>query len=291
MKRIIISFLTALILLSPATAYAESGFTMWQLPFYGQQFGNSYVFRTNKGKVIVMDGGRNTEQNYLRGFIAALGNEVEAWFVTHPHDDHVGALTEIIKDPRGIKINNVYHSRFSDDLVRCEHPYDIYAFDYYHSLDSAGITVHNQSEPGFQGKIDGLNFKILGVTNEEFRTNPFNNSSMVIRMWDDDKSILFLGDSGAECGDKLLNGPFRKDLDCDYVQVAHHGQNGCTEEFYKTIKFKACLWSNALWIWNNDQGGGPGTGNLKTAETRKWMDEIGIKEHHVNCLEGLYRLD
>lgn len=114
---------------------------------------------------------------------------------------------------------------------------------------------------------------------------------MIMKVWDDDKSIVFLGDAGVECGDKVLNGPFRKDLDCDYLQVAHHGQQGCSEEFYKSIKFKKCLWSNALWIWNNDQGKGPGTGNLKTAETRKWMDEIGIKEHHVNSLEGVFKLE
>ncbi|MBQ6086315.1 MAG: twin-arginine translocation signal domain-containing protein [Bacteroidaceae bacterium] len=34
-----------------------SGFTMWQIPSHRNTIGNSYVFRTKGGKVIVMDGG------------------------------------------------------------------------------------------------------------------------------------------------------------------------------------------------------------------------------------------
>ena len=120
-----------------------------------------------------------------------------------------------------------------------------------------------------------------------------------MKVWDDKKSILFLADTGAESGNKLLNGPYRNELSCDYVQMAHHGQHGCTEDFYKSIDFRACLWPTAYWIWTNNQGGGYNTGTLErletgnpvTTETRRWMDEIGIKEHHVSCLEGLFQLD
>ncbi|MDR2955163.1 MAG: MBL fold metallo-hydrolase [Prevotella sp.] len=275
----------------PVISNTKSGFTMWQLPSQVNTIGNSYIFLTDKGRVVVMDGGMKDETSFLRGFLAALGNEVEAWIISHPHNDHVGALTEILKEPKGLKIHTVYHSRFSDELVRCEQPYDQYAFEFYEALDASGIQVLNQTEPGLAVKIDGLNFKILGVTNEEIRNNPYNNSSMIVRVWDKKKSIVFLADAGIECGDKVLNSPYRKDLDCDYLQVSHHGQRGCSEQFYKTIRFKACLWSTPLWVWNNDQGKGTNTGSLETFDTRRWMDEIGIKKHHVSCLEGLYKLE
>lgn len=290
MKKISL-FLIFVLACLPNLLVAQSGFTLWQVPSQVNTIGNSYVFQTDKGRVVVMDGGVKEETLFLRGFLAALGNEVEAWIVSHPHGDHIGALTQILKESKGLKINKIYHSRFSDDLLRCEETSDKDAFEFYEALDASGIEVVNLTEPGLTEKIDGLNFKILGVTNEEIRTNPYNNSSMVIRVWDNQKSIVFLADAGIECGDKVLNGPYRKDLDCDYLQVSHHGQRGCSEEFYKTIKFKACLWPTPTWVWNNDQGKGTNTGNLETFETRRWMDEIGIEEHHVSCLEGLYKLD
>lgn len=287
-----------LVLLASCTGFADakknkSAFTCWQLPvMIGNNIGNSYVFQTQNGKVIVMDGGRPDEALFLRGFIGALGNEVEAWFISHPHDDHMGALWEILKDRKGMKINHIYHSRFSDSLVDCEQPYNQYAHDFYAVLDSCSIPVTDLREPGLTGNIDGFNFKILGVTNEEFRTNPYNNSSTVIKVWDDKKSMLFLGDCGAEAGDKLMNGPFGgKELDCDYMQMAHHGQNGVTEDFYKKVNFRVCLWPTAWWIWTNDFGGGPGSGTLKTMDTRRWMEEKGIKEHHVYSIEGITRID
>ena len=128
------------------------------------------------------------------------------------------------------------------------------------------------------------------MTNEEFRTNPYNNSSMIIRVWDKAKSLVFLGDAGVECGNKALNGPYRKDLDCDYLQMAHHGQQGCDENFYKTINFKACLWPTPTWVWNNDQGKGFNTGPLKTIDTRRWMDEIGITEHYISW-QGIVKIE
>lgn len=272
-------------------AKKKSGFTMWQLPMENPNFGNSFVFLTDKGKVIVFDGGPYQENRYLRGFLAALGNEVEAWFISHPHDDHMGALTRILQDPQGIKIKKIYHSRFSPELLSLEQPYGQYAQEFYDLLDNCDAEVIDLREPGLTDHIDGFNFKILGVTNEEFHENPFNNSSTIIRVWDDNKSIVFLGDAGEECGDKVFNGPYRDDLDCDYLQLAHHGQHGCTEEFYKAVKFGSAIWCTALWIYNNDQGGGYNTGTLGSFDTRRWMDEIGIKEHHNNCLDGLFRLD
>ena len=50
---------------------------MWQIPSHRNTIGNSYVFRTKGGKVIVMDGGFPEEEFTLRGFLGALGNEVE----------------------------------------------------------------------------------------------------------------------------------------------------------------------------------------------------------------------
>ncbi|MCF0197510.1 MAG: hypothetical protein HUK03_09865 [Bacteroidaceae bacterium] len=114
---------------------------------------------------------------------------------------------------------------------------------------------------------------------------------MILRVWHRRKSIVFLGDAGVECGDLCLGGPFADDLHCDYMQMAHHGQGGCSEEFYRAVRFTACLWPTPSWVWNNDQGKGFNTGILKTCDTRLWMDRKGIKEHHVSCRDGLWRLD
>ena len=95
----------------------KSGFTLWQIPSHRNTIGNSYVMRTSKGKVIVMDGGFPQEELTLRGFIGALGNQVDAWFISHPHDDHFGALIEILKNPQLMRIKSIIHSRLPEAIL------------------------------------------------------------------------------------------------------------------------------------------------------------------------------
>ncbi|MDR1964379.1 MAG: MBL fold metallo-hydrolase [Planctomycetaceae bacterium] len=275
-----------------SVASTPSDFTLWQLPLHQSPAqGNSYVFRTTKGKVIVMDGGVPDEAGYLRGFLAALGNEVEAWFLSHPHTDHIGALHEILKKPDGIKINSIYHSEFSKEFYEKVEPQAMpRTIDFYDRLKKRENPATNIQEPGLVIDIDNVKFKILAVKNEELTVNAYNNSSMVIRVWDSVRSVLFLGDAGAEEGDKILLSPFRNELDSDFVQMAHHGQRGVRKEFYQSFKFKACLWPTPLWLYNNDQGKGFNTANFETVKTREWMKEAGIQKHFVSA-DGLYVID
>ena len=60
---------------------------------------------------------------------------------------------------------------------------------------------------------------------------------MVFKLKVNNKSILFLGDTGEESSDKLVK-EYGKKLKSDIVQVAHHGQQGATEELYKMKKAK-----------------------------------------------------
>ncbi|MBE6237942.1 MAG: MBL fold metallo-hydrolase [Bacteroidales bacterium] len=102
----------------------------------------------------------------------------------------------------------------------------------------------------------------------------YNDHSMVIRVWDDHKSMVFLGDLGVAAGRKLMASEYMKDVDCDYLQVAHHGQRGCDKEFYMTADFKACLWPTPKWVYDNDLGKG-----FNTAQST-W-DRHHLEEHDI----------
>lgn len=71
------------------------------------------------------------------------------------------------------------------------------------------------------------------------------------------------------------------ELDSDYVQMAHHGQNGVTYEFYQAVSPKYCLWPTPEWLWNNDNGGGYNSGPWKTLETREWIEKLDVEENYI----------
>jgi len=264
-------------------------FVLWQLPSQVNTIGNSYVIKTDNGKIIVIDGGVDKEEGYLRGFLGALGNKVDYWFVSHPHPDHVGALTKILEKPEGIKIFHICQSTLSDSMLNREPTYKDAAVKYYAAVNKSGIPVI-EAVAGMTFKVGHTMCKILGVKNEDLTINPYNNSSVIIRVWDVSKSVVFLGDTGAEEGDRLLKGPYRKDLDCDYIQMAHHGQGAVRMDFYRTVKFKACLWPTPSWVYNNDAGKGFNTHTLTTIETRNTIDSLGIKEQYIS-FQGLAKIE
>ena len=128
--------------------------------------------------------------------------------------------------------------------------------------------------------IDDLNVQILGVKNPEIVENAGNEQSMVIKFQTPQSSLLILGDTGVNSSEKLLNTQKEK-LNCDIVQMAHHGQSGATKELYTVVSPKICLWPTPAWLWDNDPGTGYNTGNWKTIETRKWMEELGVQQNYV----------
>ena len=139
-------------------------------------------------------------------------------------------------------------------------------------------------------RIDGIRIEVLGIKNPEFTQNALNNSSAVLRVSDKAKTVLFLGDLGFEGGEKLLPSAGRDRLRDDYVQMAHHGQNGVGENVFRAVSPSYCFWPTPRWLWNCDSGKGTGSGPWRTLEVCAWMAKLNIKRHYVSA-DGLYRIE
>lgn len=271
-------------------AAAGHSFTLWQLPEQSPTQMMSYVIRTAGGKVVAVDGGNKAEAAYLKGFLAALGNNVDLWIVSHPHSDHVDALNEILAAPGMLKVAEILASLPAVEWLN-EHAKGETVGQVNTLTERAaaqGVPIRD-AVLGETFAIDGVQFKVLGVRNPEITANGVNNSSMVWRTWDAHKSVLFTGDIGAEASLKALNA-YPDELKCDYLQMSHHGQNGAVEDFYRAAAPRYCLWPTPPWLWDNDSGGGKGSGHWKTLEVRAWMDTLPIEEHYVTK-DGLARID
>lgn len=273
----------AIILIALVIAQINKGeIELTQLSSHSKDRMMGYIVRTQNGKIIVIDGGMSKDADNLKKFLNKYNNHVDYWFITHPHMDHAGTFINIIDNNDNIKIDNVYYS--TNDLDW----YKKYAgtriseiVDFYRTLENDKIKqVKKQPQIGDTIKIDNVKIEILGVNNPEITTNPINNSSMVFKLKVNNKSILFLGDTGEESSNKLVK-EYGKKLKSDIVQVAHHGQQGAIEELYKLVKPEICLWPTEEWLWNNDWGEGYNTGPFKTLETREWMEKLNIKKNYI----------
>lgn len=240
-----------------------------------------YIIKTSTDKVIVIDGGTSEDAPNLMNHINQLGNKVDIWFITHPHSDHVGAIEKIITETE-IPINKIYYTMNELDWYKQNDPERANeAEEFYNIIKNS--RVKNVVEEVYLNQIINIDFivcEIIGIKNPEITENAFNNSSMVIKMNLPQNSIIFLGDTGEESGDKLLKTQKDK-LKSDIVQVAHHGQNGAKESLYQAISPSICLWPTPEWIWNNDLGEGENTGPFTTFETRMWFENMNVKQNII----------
>jgi beta-lactamase superfamily II metal-dependent hydrolase len=261
--------------------------TLWQLPSQTGAQINSYVIRNSGGELIVMDGGRTKDAAYLRKFILEQGNHVHAWFISHTHLDHAEALTEILNNSGDMKIDRIYGSLPDDDWMKVHQSARSFKTqtDFKAALKKSGHELMDLSL-GQQIKFKGATIEILGIRNPELTVNAVNNSSVVCRLDTDGHSVLFLGDLGAEGGDKLLASPYRDRLKADYVQMSHHGQTGVSEEFYQIVDPTYCLWPTPAWLWTNKNGKGP----WNTLEVRAWMNALSIEKHYI-AKDGLHQIN
>ena len=69
-----------------------------------------YIIRTKNNKLIIVDGGRDIDADLILSYINKYGNgTVDYWYITHAHEDHVGAFLELIEN-ESINIENIcYH--------------------------------------------------------------------------------------------------------------------------------------------------------------------------------------
>lgn len=243
----------------------------------------SYVLQTKEGHIAVIDGGTRADAPHLLETLIRLGGPepvVDLWLLTHPHLDHIDALMEIFDHPNPLKVKKIY-SRFLPN-------------DFYKSYDFPGCADYKTTEEFNQftakhpdicftfGKgqkfiLGSAEIHVLHVPDQSISVNVINNSSVVFRLDAEGQRFLFTGDLGEEAGDRVLATVPREELQADFVQMAHHGQNGVKKSFYEAVAPKACLWNTPQWLWDNDQGKGYGTGPWKTIEVQGWMKDLGVK--------------
>ena len=240
-----------------------------------------YILKTKNNKIIVVDGGTIDDTENLVEQIKKHGGKVDAWFLTHLHDDHLGAFSNIANDKQ-IQIEKIYCS-FNDyswyeenEPARAEFSKQILEILKQDNIkDKVEEVSLNQDI-----NIDDIKIEILGIKNPEIIENAGNEQSMVVKFDTGKTTFLVLGDTGIKSSEKLLKTKKEK-LKSDIVQMAHHGQNGATKELYEQINPTICMWPTPEWLWNNDSGKGKGSGPWKTLETRQWMEELKVKKNYV----------
>lgn len=198
----------------------DSG-SILQVHFIDVGQGDSILIRQGEESMLI-DAGENKAGNKVVEYCKNQGiTELEYVVGTHPHEDHIGGMDDVINN---IDVNEIM-------LTKSE-----YTNSTYEDVLSAA-KEHNVKEiyPA-TGEIFSLGdavFTIMAPNRSDYLE--VNNESLVIKMTYGNVSYLFCGDAEIESEyDMVENGV---DLSADVIKLGHHGSNTSSSQMIlKTVK-------------------------------------------------------
>lgn len=182
------------------------------------------ILVVNNEQTMLIDAGNNNDGQLLVENLKSLKiTKIDYLIGTHPHEDHIGGLDDIIKN---FSIGTIYMPKVQANTKTFE---DV--------LDAVAEKDLKISTPKINDtfSIGNAECKVLSIDNNV--TN-FNLSSIVIQMKFDGISYLFMGDAEKEVEENILK-EFNYDsqsIKSNIIKVGHHGSNtSSSEDFINAV--------------------------------------------------------
>jgi len=215
--------------------------------------GDAELIKSPGGQNILIDGGPDkTIMSRLSEILPAYDRTIDLLILTHPHDDHVAGLVEVVKNYKVTKIlyTGVSHSapnylawleevkNKNIPLVIVDRP-QIIKFDNDTSLE---ILYPRKS-------LAGRDVKFL------------NNSSIVARLKYKNFSAIFMGDTETPVEDELME--TYQNIKAKVIKIGHHGSDtASSDKFIKAISPETAI----IEAGANNQFGLPSLRTIKKLE-------------------------
>lgn len=180
------------------------------------------ILIVNEGKTMLIDASTNEMGSTVVKYFDQLGiSKIDYLIGTHPHEDHIGGLDNVIKN---FDIGTIYMPKVAATTKTYE--------DVIDAIADKNLKV-TTPKIGDTFNVGNANCEVMYVGNN---TEDYNECSIVIKMNFNDVSYLFTGDAD-ENVEKSREWP-----EVDILKVGHHGSStSSTSKFLNQIKPKVAL--------------------------------------------------
>ena len=202
------------------------------------------ILLENEGHYMLVDAGNNEDGPKLVNYFKNQNiHQFDYVIGTHPHEDHIGGLDNIIE---GFDINTFY----MPDVITTTKTFE----DVLDALGEKNVTL-SIPKTNSTFKLGDATVKVLYVGTED--ESDLNDTSIVLKVTYQNVSFLLTGDASTKVEEKLNPA----DLESTVLKVGHHGSSTATnEKFLNTVNPKYAIIS----VGENNQYEHPHTTVLNT---------------------------
>lgn len=209
---------TAFALWWPVVQFTSSRFEVHMIDV-GQ--GDAIAIRTPRARWILVDAGDQWRESDLGERVVApylrrRGGEIAAFVLSHPHADHIGGASSVI---RLMPVGFVWDGGYAQGSSVYEGVLD--------AARERGV-AWREARQGSSLDIDGVRLTVLSPDSEEIAGAPDANAASVVVMAEyRGVRVLLTGDAEREVESRLST-KYGEDLHADILKVGHHGSSTST---------------------------------------------------------------
>lgn len=216
--------------------------------------GMSYILRAPDGSFVIIDGGmagQGEERHIYDTMVSQSGGKkpvIAAWILTHPHNDHIGAVADFIGRygsdtvPEAVIFNFI-----NEDALKAGNDYDAKSLSVLRGALSGKWKSAKVIKPhtGERLTIGGAGFTILHTPEDIYPDTAamaYNNANTVAFMIDvAGRRIMITGDL-SEKYEKQMADWYGSGLKCDILQVIHHARTHGNIAVYSLMAPEIAMW-------------------------------------------------
>jgi len=163
---------------------------------------------------MLIDSGNNADSHTVINYIKSEGiSKIDILIATHPHEDHIGAMDEVIES---FDIGKFYMPKVTTTTKTFE--------DLILAVKSKGLVI-NTATAGTKLNFDSqIESEIIAPNSTSY--TDLNDYSAVIKLKCGNESFLLDGDAESISEQEMLNK--RYNLKADVLKVGHHGSSSST---------------------------------------------------------------
>ncbi len=169
---------------------------------------DSILIQDASGQTMLIDAGNNGDSDLVVSYIRNLGiDHIDVLIGTHPHEDHIGGLDDVIEN---FDIGKIY-------MPKVNHSSKTYE-DVLMAIKNKGYKI-TPPQAGSTFDLGNAEYTILSPISKTYSDT--NNYSITVKLDYGENSFLFMGDAEKMVENEIIKMGYS--IQADLIKLGHHG--------------------------------------------------------------------